>query len=140
MGLYTFAILDTKRQKLETIDSVYTEFGYINCAPKFAVFVASSTIEPISVVKFNTETRTFELLYRRRNSGGFDANYVSIPNHTEFPTSKRLTACSILLRMLTSKVCPENGHLLLYSVTAGRRVLLRPNFNLGYNFGLPVDL
>jgi dipeptidyl aminopeptidase/acylaminoacyl peptidase len=73
------------------MESPYTEFGYIKSTRGYGVFIAASPREPSSVVKFDAETRRFEVVYRPK-SPNIESGYVSIPQRIEFPTSNGLKA------------------------------------------------
>jgi dipeptidyl aminopeptidase/acylaminoacyl peptidase len=90
-GAWHLASLDTKRRKLESIDTPYTEISSLRVAAGKAVFVAGSPAESLSLVQMDLATRQIEVL--RRSSGvAVDPGYLSIPQAIAFPTEHGLMA------------------------------------------------
>jgi len=90
-GAWRLASLDTATQKLELIETPYTEIEGLRAASGRVVFAAGSPTEAASIVQLDLATRQIEVL--RRSSGTVvDAGYVSMPQAIEFPTEGGLTA------------------------------------------------
>lgn len=90
-GSWHLASLDTKRRKLEPIETPYTELSSLRIAAGKAVFVAGSPTESTSVVQMDLATRRPEVL-RRSSHVAIDPGYLSMPQAIEFPTEEGLTA------------------------------------------------
>jgi dipeptidyl aminopeptidase/acylaminoacyl peptidase len=90
-GISRLALIDTRAKTLEPIDCPYTDIRYVRATTGQAVMRAGSPTEAASIVRFNLETRNFEVL-RRSSSLEIDAAYLSSPRVVEFPTEAGLTA------------------------------------------------
>ncbi len=90
-GISRLALIHTGTKEFEPIDSSYTDIRFVRAAPGQAVMRAGSPTEAASIVKFDLEKRTFEVL-RRSSSLQIDAAYLSTPRAVEFPTEDGLTA------------------------------------------------
>jgi dipeptidyl aminopeptidase/acylaminoacyl peptidase len=90
-GIWQLAIINTRTRELERIESSYTDITYVRAAPGYAVMRAGSPTEPLSIVRLDLNTRTFEVL-RRSNNIEIAAGYLSEPETIEFPTEDGLTA------------------------------------------------
>ena len=84
-------LIDTRTKKLERIDCPYTDIRFLRASPGQAVMRAGSPTEAAAIVRFDFETKSFEVL-RRSNDLGIDADYISVPRAVEFPTEDGLTA------------------------------------------------
>jgi len=90
-GISHLGLIDTRTKRLETVDSPYTDLRYIRSVPGHAVMRAASPSSPASIVRFDLETRSFEIL-RRSNNLNIAAEYISTPRVVEFPTEGGLKA------------------------------------------------
>ncbi|MEP6820078.1 MAG: prolyl oligopeptidase family serine peptidase [bacterium] len=90
-GISHLALIDTGTKEFEPIDSPYTDIGYVRASLGLAVMRAGSPSEAASIVKFDLEKRTLEVL-RRSSSLEIDPAYLSTPRAVEFPTEGGLLA------------------------------------------------
>ncbi|MCZ7571637.1 MAG: S9 family peptidase [Ardenticatenaceae bacterium] len=90
-GSWHLASLDPVSGALEPIASPYTEIASLRAAPGWAVFLAGSPVEALSIVQLDLATGQFEVL-RRASEVTIDSGYLSIPEAIEFPTENGLTA------------------------------------------------
>ena len=90
-GISRLALIDTRTKEFEPIDSPYTDIRFVRASRGLAVMRAGSPSEAASIVRFDLEKRTFEVL-RRSSSLEIDPAYLSIPRAVEFPTEGGLTA------------------------------------------------
>ena len=90
-GFSRLALIDTRTKEVETIGSPYTDIRFVRAAAGQAVMRAGSPTEAAAIVKFDLQTRAFEVL-RRSSSLQIDAAYLSAPRAVEFPTEGGLTA------------------------------------------------
>ena len=90
-GISRLAFIDTRTGRLESIDSPYTDIRYVRASAGQAVMRAASPTEAASIVRFDLETRSFDVI-RRSNNLQIDAGYFSTPRAVEFPTEDGLTA------------------------------------------------
>jgi dipeptidyl aminopeptidase/acylaminoacyl peptidase len=90
-GVARLAVIDTGTKEFEPIDCPYTDIRFVRAATGVAVMRAGSPSEAASIVKFDVESRTFEVL-RRSSSLEIDAAYLSTPRAIGFPTGDGLTA------------------------------------------------
>ncbi len=90
-GISHLALIDTRRKKLEPVETPYTDLRYVRASPGFAVMRAGSSTEAAAIVKLDLETRAFEVL-RRSNTLEIDPAYISTPRAVEFPTEAGQTA------------------------------------------------
>jgi dipeptidyl aminopeptidase/acylaminoacyl peptidase len=96
-GIWRVGIIDTRTGKLEHVESSYTDISYVRAAPGYAVMRAGSPTEPLSIVRLDLNTRTFEVLRRSNNIEVADG-YLSQPETIEFPTENGLTAYGFFYR------------------------------------------
>ncbi len=90
-GIWKLALLDTRTQHLQLVDTPYTEVSYVCASPGRAVFRAGSPTEPFSIVEMNFETGETNVL-QRANRIEIDPGYISAAQPIEFPTKNGLTA------------------------------------------------
>lgn len=90
-GISRLGLIDTVMKRLDPVESPYTDIRYVRVTPGSAVMRAASPTTPASIVKFDLETRTFEVL-RRSNNLEIDSANISGPRVVEFPTEGGLTA------------------------------------------------
>src|SRR5712691_794237 len=90
-GIWRLGLIDTRRRKLERIETPYTEISFVRAAPGRAVFRAGSPTEPFSIIEMDLATRKTKVLQRAGNLN-LDAGYISEPQPIEFPTENGLTA------------------------------------------------
>ncbi|HEX2910303.1 MAG TPA: S9 family peptidase [Chloroflexia bacterium] len=90
-GFTQLGLLNTDSGKLERVESPYTEFGGMHASATTALFNAYSPVSPSEIVKFDLESRSFEVL-RRSSDLEIEPGYISEPQAIEFPTENGLTA------------------------------------------------
>jgi len=90
-GISRLGLIDPVTKRLDPVESPYTDIRYVRATPGFAVMRAASPNTPASIVKFDLETRTFEVL-RRSNNLEVDSENISEPRVVDFPTEDGLTA------------------------------------------------
>lgn len=90
-GVSRLALIDTRTKEFTPIDCPYSDIRFVRAAPGRAVMRAGSPADAASIVEFDLEKRTFEIL-RRSSSLQVDAAYISTPRAVEFPTEAGLTA------------------------------------------------
>jgi dipeptidyl aminopeptidase/acylaminoacyl peptidase len=90
-GISRLGLIGTRTKRLETVDSPYTDLRFVRAAPGHAVMRAASPSTSASIVRFDFETRGFEVL-RRSNNLNIPAEYISTPRVVEFPTEDGLKA------------------------------------------------
>jgi dipeptidyl aminopeptidase/acylaminoacyl peptidase len=90
-GFSRLALIDTRTKELEKIECAYTDIRFVRAAPGQALMRAGSPVEAPSIVKFDLDKRTFEVL-QSSSSLAIDPAYLSTPRAVEFPTEDRLTA------------------------------------------------
>jgi len=91
MGIWQLARLDTQTNKLEEIETPYSEIWEVSVGSNHIVFLGSSQTEPISVVRVDLRNNQLEVL-RRGREVTIDAGYFSTPQSIEFPTEDGRTA------------------------------------------------
>jgi dipeptidyl aminopeptidase/acylaminoacyl peptidase len=90
-GSWQLAEIDLAADKLNVIETSYTDIAYLRASPGRAVFVGGSATEPTAIVQLDTATRTLEVL-RRSSRNETDPGYISIPATIEFPTNQGQTS------------------------------------------------
>ena len=90
-GSWQLAEIDLAADKLNVIETPYTDIAYLRASPGRAVFVGGSATEPTAIVQLDTATRTLEVL-RRSSRNETDPGYISIPATIEFPTNQGQTS------------------------------------------------
>jgi dipeptidyl aminopeptidase/acylaminoacyl peptidase len=89
-GIWQLARLDIATQKLQRIETPYTDISYLRAMPGQVVFIAGSPTEPASIVRLDLRSERTEVL-RRSTDVVIDSGYLSIPRQIEFPTEHGLT-------------------------------------------------
>ena len=90
-GVWHLASFDTVTRKLDQIETSYTSISNLQTIPGGGMFMASSSTESASIVRFDLATRRFEVLCRTSEIN-IDAGYFSPPQAIEFPTEGGLSA------------------------------------------------
>jgi dipeptidyl aminopeptidase/acylaminoacyl peptidase len=90
-GFSRLALFDTRSKNFEKIDCAYTDIRFVRATAGQALMRVGSPAEAASIVKFDLDKRTFEVL-RSSNSLSIDPSYFSSPQAVEFPTEEGLTA------------------------------------------------
>jgi len=90
-GIDKLAILDTSSGGFEMIETPYTMFAYLHCAPGQLVALVGSPSEHTAMVRIDLHTRQIETL-RRTSDLVIDPGYISAAQAIEFPTEAGLTA------------------------------------------------
>ncbi|MBN2467517.1 MAG: S9 family peptidase [Deltaproteobacteria bacterium] len=85
-GRWHLACLCPLTGNFETIETPFTELGFLRAASGSAVFIAGSHRDPLAVVRLDLVSRTCEVI---RSSGKITIapEYLSSPEAIEFPTS-----------------------------------------------------
>lgn len=91
LGMAHLAIVDTETLKLEPIEVPYTDLSFVRAAAGQAVFRAGSPTAAPAIVKFDLQSRKFEML-RLSNNLNLGSGYLSTPEAIEFPTTDGRTA------------------------------------------------
>ncbi|MEP6911971.1 MAG: S9 family peptidase [bacterium] len=90
-GISRLGLIDTLEKSLQPLDAPYTDIRYLRGARGQAVTRAASPTEPPSIIRFDLESESFEML-RRSNNLKIDAEDISSPRVVEFPTEQGLSA------------------------------------------------
>ncbi|RKU05680.1 peptidase [Candidatus Poribacteria bacterium] len=90
-GVWHLASFDTVTRKLDQIETPYTSITNLQAILGGVMFIASSSTESASIVRFDLATRRFEVLCRTSEIN-IDAGYFSPPQAIEFPTEGGLSA------------------------------------------------
>jgi dipeptidyl aminopeptidase/acylaminoacyl peptidase len=90
-GLWSLGLIDTRRKKLEKVETQFTEISFVRAAAGRALFRAGSALAPFSIVEMNPATHETNVL-RRASNVELDPGYISTPTPIEFPTENGLTA------------------------------------------------
>ncbi len=90
-GRSRLATIDTRARKMQLIDTDYNDISYVRASRGQAVLRAGSPTQPLSIVRLDLTTGSFEEL-RRSNNLTIDPGYISVPKAIEFPTKEGLTA------------------------------------------------
>jgi len=107
-GIWRVGIIDTQTRKLERVECSYTDVSYVRAAPGYAVMRAGSPTEPLSIVRLDLNSRTFEVV-RWSNNIEVAAGYISQPETIEFPTEGGLTAYGFFYRPMNANYqAPDN--------------------------------
>ncbi|MGI9164878.1 MAG: S9 family peptidase [Pyrinomonadaceae bacterium] len=107
-GISQLALIDVRTRSLKTVANSYTDITFMRAAPGQAVFRAGSPAEPPSIVRFDLNTESFEVL-RRSNNLDIDAGYFSVPRAIEFQTSDGLTAHGFYYPPQNPDFCAPGG-------------------------------
>src|SRR6266550_8958387 len=107
-GIWGVGTIDTQTRKLERVGCSYTDVSYVRAAPGYAVMRAGSPTEPLSIVRLDLNSRTFEVV-RWSNNIEVAAGYISQPETIEFPTEGGLTAHGFFYRPMNANYqAPDN--------------------------------
>ena len=90
-GIWHLASLDTVTRRLDQIETPYTSIANLQNIPGGVLFNASSSTEPVSIVRLDLATGQFEVVCRSSEIE-VDDRYFSHPQAIEFPTESGLTA------------------------------------------------
>ena len=90
-GVWYLASLNTVTLQIDRIETPYTSIANLQVIPGGIIFIASSSTESASIVRFDLATRQFEVLCRASEIN-IDAGYFSPPQAIEFPTEGGLNA------------------------------------------------
>lgn len=92
-GSWQLASLNTETDRLEVIETTYSEMGRgdVHVRDGAAIISAGSPSEPISIVRVDLATGTTEVI-RPSDDVSLDEGYFSTPEAIEFPTEGGLTA------------------------------------------------
>ena len=90
-GYHKLATIDLETEKFENLPLPFTSISGIRAEGENAVFCASSSFHPTSIVRLNLTTREWKIL-RMSSERSIDASYFSNPREIEFPTKRGRTA------------------------------------------------
>ena len=90
-GAWRLASLDTTTGTLSPIETPYSTIKQVRATAGQVVFSGGSPSEPVSIIQFDLNTASIEVL-RRSSQVTVDSGYLSIPQPIEFPTEHGLTA------------------------------------------------
>jgi dipeptidyl aminopeptidase/acylaminoacyl peptidase len=90
-GFSRLALIDTRTKNFEKIECAYTDIRFVRAACGQALMRAGSPAAAASIVKFDLDKRTFEVL-RSSSSLKIDRSYFSTPQAVEFPTEAGVIA------------------------------------------------
>lgn len=90
-GRWQLAEIDLVSEKLEIIETPYTDIAYLRASAGRAVFVGGSAKETASIVKLDPATKTVEVL-RRSIGYEIESGFISIPSTIEFSSADEQTS------------------------------------------------
>lgn len=90
-GLWQLAEIDLTSRTLTDISTPFTDISYLRASANEAVFCGGSATIANAVVKLDLTTHQYEIL-KSSSSVAIDANYISVPEPIEFPTTAGRTA------------------------------------------------
>jgi dipeptidyl aminopeptidase/acylaminoacyl peptidase len=90
-GLWELGAIDTRTRSFERIDTGFTDIFYVQASTGWAVFIAGSPRESLSIIEMNLNSGETKVLQRGANLE-IDEGYISEPEVIEFPTENGLTA------------------------------------------------
>lgn len=96
-GLCRLAFINTRTKNFEPLDTPYTDIRYARASAGQAVMRVASPTEPAAIVKFDLESRSFEMV-RRSNNLTIDAGYISTAEPVQFPTAEGAMAHGFFYR------------------------------------------
>ncbi len=96
-GTWRLGVLHTREQRLDPVDTQYTQIMHVQAGPGQAVFAAGSPTQPLAVVQLHLNSGRTDVL-RRSHDGAVHSAYVSLPEAIEFPTSQGRTAYGFFYR------------------------------------------
>ncbi|MEA3385433.1 MAG: prolyl oligopeptidase family serine peptidase, partial [Thermodesulfobacteriota bacterium] len=133
--IWQLASIDTVTGELKTIDTPFTEIGFLKAVPGRAVFVAGSPNEPGSVVQLNLATRKLEVL-RRSSDVAIDPVFLSLPKSIDFPTVQRQRAYGFFYPPKNRNYAAPNGERppLLVMTHGGPTAATSGTLNLGIQY------
>jgi dipeptidyl aminopeptidase/acylaminoacyl peptidase len=92
--IWRLGLLDIGSGKLKTLDFPYIGGSYICSDDKYAYFVAATTTEPDSIIRFDFASERSEKLYSPLKLE-LDSGYLSTPEVVDYPTSNGKSAHAI---------------------------------------------
>jgi dipeptidyl aminopeptidase/acylaminoacyl peptidase len=96
-GIFRLALIHTQTKTFEPLDTPYTDIRYVRASQSQAVMRVASPTEPAAIVRFDLETRSFDV-FKRSNNLRIDDGYISTPQPVEFPTTGGATAHGFFYR------------------------------------------
>ena len=96
-GIFRLAFINTATKVFEPVDVPYTDIRYVRASNGMAVMRVASPTESAQIVRFDCQTRRFDIL-RRSNNLSIDPAYFSTPEPVEFPTTGGKTAHGFFYR------------------------------------------
>lgn len=95
-GIWNLAALNIG-EKIDLIKAPFTEISYLKACKDYALFVAGSPSEPISVVLLSFPSEKMKVL-RRSSRAVIDQDYISRPEAIEYPSGDGLLAHAFYYR------------------------------------------
>jgi dipeptidyl aminopeptidase/acylaminoacyl peptidase len=90
-GRWRLAEINLTTDKIEVVETPYTDIAYLKACPGKAAFIGGAAGEPTSIVRLDLITHQPETL-RRSSRVDIDAGYLSVPQSIEFPAGRGQTA------------------------------------------------
>lgn len=90
-GRWRLAEIDLTTDKIEAIETPYTDIAYLKAVSGQVVFAGGGATEPTAIVRFDLTSHKPEIL-RRSSRVDIDAGYLSVPQPIEFPAAQGQTA------------------------------------------------
>lgn len=90
-GIWHLAMLDLKKERLESVEVPYSDITFLKVGDGRVVFRGGSPTELTSIVRLDIETGQIEVL-KRSSEVSIDSGYLSIPEEVGFPTEAGLKA------------------------------------------------
>jgi dipeptidyl aminopeptidase/acylaminoacyl peptidase len=109
-GTWHLAWVETSTKKLILIETSYTDFSDIRAGKGFSVFIAGSPIQPLSLIRMDTETGELAPIKQTFEVTVDPANF-SIPSSINFPTTSRNVAHAIYYPPINKDFLAPKGEL-----------------------------
>ncbi len=90
-GTWRLAEIELTADKLQVIDTPYTDIACLQAAPGIAAFIGGTVKEPAAVVRLDLDSKSPEIL-QRSSPVDLDDGFIAIPQSVEFPTADELRA------------------------------------------------
>ena len=134
-GVGRMGMLNPGSGKLEEIKTPYTLITGIRARNGNAVFLGTSPSRPVSVIRYDLESRKMETL-KSESEFALDPGYLSRPEAVEFPTESGLTAYGLFYRPRNRDYTAPKGELppLLVFTHSGPTSATTTAFNLKIQF------
>jgi dipeptidyl aminopeptidase/acylaminoacyl peptidase len=90
-GLWHLSSIDTVKGEMKEIETPYTAIQNLKTIPNAVVFTGGSPHRSTEIVKLDTATYQYEVLYRPSKIS-VDEDYISVPEQIEYQTGENLTS------------------------------------------------